>query len=174
MKIKDVFKLYLIVSFFILGNTLNAQRQINQTKWVNLGFGKAKLLHQFDGINFSMNVNGKFVPFLVQQVGLNSTFPLELFGSSPNIHSFLHVNIGSGWSTRIFMLTGFVGPAFVVHKNKDQNNDFKSDVGLNANMQLLLKLSTHYGIGLEGFKMLSHVGSSAGIKVILHVSNGLE
>lgn len=152
---------------------LNAQQPIDQIKWIDLGFGKAKVRHQFEGINFSINGNGKLVPFLTQQVGLNSTFPFELFGGSSSSHSFVHTNIGSGWTTRVFMLTGFIGPAFVFHKNED-HGDFKSAIGFNVNMKLLLKFSTHYGVGLEAFKMNSRVGNSIGIKIVLHISNGLE
>lgn len=165
--------LSLMMVLFLTG-TLSAQKQIDKTKWVDIGFGKARVQHEFDGINFSMNANGKFVPFLTQQIGLNSTFPLNLFGGSSSSHSFLHVNMGSGWATRIFMLTGFLGPAFVLHKNDDQDSDFKSALGLNANMKFLLKLSTRFGVGLEAFKMRSHVGNSIGIKMVLHISNGLE
>ncbi len=159
-----------------------AQISTGDYRWLSYGIGDSKVASVTHMPCFSMSYMGtKLVPFLNHHVGVNFSTSQERNG----FYTFVHFNVGGGYVSPYLVASASLGPSITLNA-LDQTDDLMTPAhmsvpkqepggfapGFNTTVSLIVRSFRRFGIGGEYFTNHSRVGSSQGVKLVIHISNG--
>jgi hypothetical protein len=165
---------FLAILFLLSSLSMNARAKNDSTssrgrkEWADIGLGSSSTDY-FKTVpndaNFAFNYNRSFGK-AYYQVGING----NVLTTTPYL-STVNVGIGNRLCSRYYLLSGFIGPAFM-WGNKTETGTYFSTIGLSTTVQCILKPLRDLGIGIELYSNLNLIQSNAGLRVVLSISNG--
>jgi hypothetical protein len=159
-----------LVAYTFCFSTLNsfAQEQDSSKlslRWVNLGGGISLLSrNKIDdtGVNGSVSYN-HCLCYLYYQVGLEGTSVVL----GPTALANAHIDIGKAYNGIHGLFAAFIGPSYIWGET-DYQKTFHT-IGLNANIQMIVKPAYFIGLGIEAYGNICANESEVGLRLILHL-----
>ncbi|MEO6883941.1 MAG: hypothetical protein ABI199_07940 [Bacteroidia bacterium] len=138
------------------------------TDWTDIGVGNAStdfFKTKSNDANFVLDYN-RAIDKMYFELGING----NILTTTPYL-STINLDIGDRLFSRYYLLSGFVGPAYMWGDKTDSGNHF-STIGINTTIQIIGKPLKDFGIGIELYSNWNYIQSNVGFRVVINISSG--
>jgi len=164
-----------VIFLFLVFIGISAKAQVKDTAeskyskdWSDIGVGNAStnfFKTKPNDANFVLNYN-RAIDKMCFQLGING----NILTTTPYL-STINLDIGDRLFSRYYLLSGFIGPAYMWGDKTESGNRF-STIGINATIQIIGKPLKDFGIGYEFYSNWNSIQSDVGIRIVLSISSG--